>query len=76
MLVYFRPEYMLNTDYKEYYNYFKWINFDNVYNLSDAIGFEYGFGYIVTLIKYFLNLNVLVFQVLLFYRCLLVIKLY
>ena len=53
VLVYFRPEYMLNTDYKEYYNYFKWINFDNVYNLSDAIGFEYGFGYIVTLIKYF-----------------------
>ncbi|EMK8388616.1 oligosaccharide repeat unit polymerase, partial [Escherichia coli] len=36
VLVYFRPEYMLNTDYKEYYNYFKWINFDNVHNLSDA----------------------------------------
>ncbi|EOU6603714.1 O169/O183 family O-antigen polymerase, partial [Escherichia coli] len=53
VLVYFRPEYMLNTDYKEYYNYFKWINFDNIYNLSDAIGFEYGFGYIVTLLKYF-----------------------
>ncbi|EAA5160218.1 O169/O183 family O-antigen polymerase [Shigella boydii] len=53
VLVYFRPEYMLNTDYKEYYNYFKWINFDNIYNLSDTIGFEYGFGYIVTLIKYF-----------------------
>lgn len=51
VLVYFRPEYNLNTDYSEYLSFFSTVTVGNFREIGAMHGFEIGFSFFSALIK-------------------------